>query len=209
MMAKKLAITILGAGNIGGTLGRKWLATEHKVTFGVSNPEGERARALRSEFGNGVMIGTTSEVLAQEADVIVMALPGAAMNSTITAYAAQLDGKVIIDTANRLGGGLLSSLATFQQQTPHAHIYRAFNTLGWENFADPLFDGVPADLFYCGPDGESHKAVEQLIVDVGLRPIYLGGVEQTSLVDSIGSLWFALVFGQHKGRHLAFKVLER
>lgn len=209
MATRKLAVTILGAGNIGGTLGRKWLATEHKVTFGVSNPQGERAQALHSELGNSIMIGTTSEVLAQEADVIVMALPGVVMDSTIKAYAAQLDGKIIIDTANRMAGGPLSSLATFQQQTPHAHIYRAFNTLGWENFADPLFDGVPADLFYCGPDGEPHKAVEQLIADVGLRPMYLGGVEQTTLVDSIGSLWFALVFGQHKGRHLAFKVLER
>ena len=103
----------------------------------------------------------------------------------------------------------MNSLATFQQYTPHALIYRAFNTLGWENFADPLFDGVQADLFYCGPEGESQKIAEQLISDVGLRPIYLGGIEQTSLVDSIGSLWFALVFGQHKSRHLAFKMLTR
>jgi 8-hydroxy-5-deazaflavin:NADPH oxidoreductase len=142
-------------------------------------------------------------------NIVVMALPGTAMESSIKANSAQLDDKIIIDTANRLGGGPMNSLATFQQFTPHAQIYRAFNTLGWENFADPLFDGIPADLFYCGPDGEPQKAVEQLISDIGLRPIYLGGVEQTSLVDSIGSLWFALVFGQRKGRHLAFKVLSR
>ena len=209
MATNKLTITILGAGNIGGTLGRKWHASGHEVVFGVSDPEGKHAHELRAELGRSVIVGTASEALANESDVVVMALPGTAMESSITANAAQLDGEIIIDTANRMGGGPMNSLAIFQKQTPHAHIYRAFSTLGWENFADPLFDGIAADLFYCGPDGEPRKNVEQLISDIGLRPMYLGGVEQTSLVDSIGSLWFALVFGQHKGRHLAFKVLSR
>lgn len=209
MTANKLTITILGAGNIGGTLGRKWHAAMHQVIFGVNNPEGKHGTELRAELGASVIVATASEALAHEADVVVMALPGTAMESSIITHAAQLDGKVIIDTANRLGGGPMNSLVTFQEYTPHAQIYRAFNTLGWENFADPLFDGVQADLFYCGPEGESQKIAEQLISDVGLRPIYLGGIEQTSLVDSIGSLWFALVFGQHKSRHLAFKMLMR
>jgi 8-hydroxy-5-deazaflavin:NADPH oxidoreductase len=209
MTTNKLTITILGAGNIGGTLGRKWHATGHKVIFGVSNPEGKHGSELRAELGQSVIVATASEALTHKTDVVVMALPGTAMESSIKANAAQLDGKIIIDTANRLGSGPMNSLAIFQQHTPHAQIYRAFNTLGWENFADPLFDGIPADLFYCGPDGDSQNAVEQLISDIGLRPVYLGGVEQTTLVDSIGSLWFALVFGQHKSRHLAFKVLSR
>lgn len=37
------------------------------------------------------------------------------------------------------------------------------------NFADPLYGGVPGDLFYAGPDGEAEAVVEQLIEDVGLR----------------------------------------
>ena len=103
----------------------------------------------------------------------------------------------------------MNSFATFQTYTPQAQLYRAFNSLGWENFADPVFDGIQADLFYCGPDGDTREVAEQMIVDVGLRPIRLGDVEQVGLVDSVGSLWFALVFGQGKGRHLAFKVLSR
>lgn len=52
-----------------------------------------------------------------------------------------------------------------------------------------------------------YKLSIDLISDVGLRPVYLGGAEQMGLLDSIASLWFALAFGQKKGRHLAFKVL--
>lgn len=41
---------------------------------------------------------------------------------------------------------------------PEAAVYRAFNIFGFENFADPVFGGIHADLFYAfcaGPDGES------------------------------------------------------
>jgi len=102
MATNKLTITILGAGNIGGTLGRKWHTAGHKVVFGVSDPGGKHAHELRAELGESVIVGTASEDLAYESDVVVMALPGTAMESSIIANAAQLDGKIIIDTANRL-----------------------------------------------------------------------------------------------------------
>ena len=205
---KQLRVAVLGAGNIGGTLGRKWIHAGHTVTFGVTNPNGEKAQALKADVGDKATIGTAADALAN-ADVVVMALPGAAMDEAITTNAAQLNSKIIIDAANKLGGGPMNSLATFEAHTPQAKVYRAFNTLGWENFADPHFDGIQADLFYSGPEGETREAVEQLISDVGLRPVWLGGAEQTGLVDSVGALWFALAFGQHKGRHLAFKMLSR
>lgn len=207
MASTTLTIAVLGAGNIGGTLGRKWVAAGHKVAFGVSDPNGSRAQSLRAELGD-ITIGSLADVLSTNPDVVVMALPGGAMETTITTYAAQLDGRIIIDATNRMGGGgAMNSFATFREHTPRAHIFRAFNSLGWENFADPLFDGVQADLFYCGSEGDSRAVVEQMIADVGLRPVSLGGVDQVALVDSVASLWFALALGQKKGRHLAFKML--
>lgn len=208
MNMNELRIAVLGAGNIGGTLGRKWAVAGHKVAFGVTNPDGARAQKVRAELGDKVRIGLVDAVLT-DSDVVVMALPGNAMEEAIIKHAAQLDGKIILDTANRLGGGPMNSFATFQTYTPQAQLYRAFNSLGWENFADPVFDGIKADLFYCGPDGDSREVADRMIEDVGLRPIRLGDVDQVGLVDGVGSLWFALVFGQGKGRHLAFKVLSR
>lgn len=207
MSTTKLTIAVLGAGNIGGTLGRKWVAAEHKIAFGVSDPNGSRAQSLRAELGDKATIGSLADVLSTNPDVVVMALPGGAMETTITTYASQLDGRIIIDATNRMGGGAMNSFATFREHTPRAHIFRAFNSLGWENFADPLFNGVQADLIYCGSEDESRAIVEQMIADVGLRPAYLGDVDQVGLVDSVASLWFALALGQKKGRHLAFKVL--
>jgi predicted dinucleotide-binding enzyme len=210
MTTGKLTIAVLGAGNIGGTLGRKWAGAGHQVAFGVQDPNGKHAQALRSDLGDKVIIGSIAQVLNSNPDVVVMALPGAAMDATIAEHATQLDSRIILDTANRMGGGgPMNSFATFQQHTPRARVFRAFNTLGWENFANPEFEGISADLFYCGPEGDARTAVEQLITDIELRPMYLGGVEQVGLVDAVGSLWFALALGQGKGRQLAFKVLTR
>lgn len=201
-----LRIAVLGAGNIGGTLGRKWVAAGHAVAFGVRDPNNAEAQTLR-QLGASVTVGTVTDALATDPQVVVMAVPGGAMDATITTHAAQLNGRAIIDAANRMGGGgPTDSFATFQQQTPNAQIYRAFNTLGWENFAHPDFNGVVGDLFYAGPEGESLTQVEQLISDVGLRPIRLGGTDQIGLVDSLLGLWFTL--SKTYGRHLAFKVLS-
>jgi 8-hydroxy-5-deazaflavin:NADPH oxidoreductase len=207
MAGKPLTIAVLGAGNIGGTLGKKWRGAGHEVRFGVQNPTGKHAQALRAELGNQAAIGTPGDVLQGKLAVVVIALPGGAVEATVQQYAAELNGHIIIDAANRMGEDSLHNLAPFQQYTPQAQLYRAFNSLGWENFAEPTFDGIQADLFYCGPDGDAQTTVEQLILDVGLRPVYLGGSERMGLLDSVAALWFALALGQKKGRHLAFKVL--
>src|SRR5260221_2966366 len=206
----ELRIAVLGAGNSGWPVGRKWMGAGHGVAFGVTNPAGVKAEALRTELGNKVSIDSIADVLAAgDIDVVVFAVPGAAMDEIIAAHAAQLDGKIIIDTANRMGGGPMNSFATFQARTPHAHIYRAFNSLGWENFADPEFNGIQADLFCCGPDGNTRELEEQLITDFGLRAVWLGAEEQVRLVHSLGAGGSGFAVGRGKGRHLAFKVLTR
>jgi predicted dinucleotide-binding enzyme len=207
MAGEKLVIAVLGAGNIGRTLGKKWNTAGHRVRFAVNDPAGKNAQALRTELGDQVVIGTIEDALQGNPDVILISLPGGAVEPTVRKYAAQFNGRIIIDAANRIGKDTLHNLAPFQQYTPQALYYRAFNTLGWENFAEPDFNGVQADLFYCGVDGDARTKVEQLISDVGLRPVYLGGVERLGVLDALASLWFTLALGQNKGRHLAFKVL--
>jgi len=165
-----LNIAVLGAGHIGGTIGRKWAEAGHNVSFGVTDPGGPKSQALRAELGDKVTIGSAEDALAA-GDIVLLALPGVSVDQTVAEYTSLLDGKVIIDAANKMGtGGPPNSLASLQALTPNARVYRAFNTLGWENFENPVINGVQADLFFCGPDGQDRKAVEQLISDVGSGP---------------------------------------
>lgn len=199
-------IAVLGAGKIGSTLGRKWVGAGNSVTFGVSDPNGQHAQEIKADLGNQAAIGTIAEALA-DAEVVVFAIPGPTMAETIAANAPALTDKLVIDAANRMGEPTANSLEDFRRHAPSARYVRAFNTLGWENFAEPDHDGEAADLLYCGPEGD-RDVVERLVVDVGLRPCWVGGAEQADLLDGATRLWFALVMGRGRSRRTAFRVLD-
>src|SRR5450432_1091088 len=203
-----MKIAVLGAGKIGGTLGKKWTKAGHSVRFGVRDVHKPQLQELLQSAGANASASSVPEAI-DFGEVILFAIPGTMMSETIAANAAALDGKTIIDSANRVAEPIVNSYAMFAAHTPKANVYRAFSTLGWENFENPTFGDVPADLFYCGPDGAPRPAIEALITAVGLRPIYVGGTDHGEVVDGLFKLWFSLVRGQKMSRAMAFKLLTR
>jgi predicted dinucleotide-binding enzyme len=129
------------------------------------------------------------------------------MSGVVEALGTALNGKVVIDAANNIGAPVANSVAIIQSAANEASVYRAFTIYGWENFAEPEVGGVRADLFYAGTDRRSRQAAEQLITDVGLNPVWVGGPEKAELVDQLLRLWFTLAFEQKKGRRMALKLL--
>src|SRR5215467_14537800 len=103
MTGKPVSIAVLGAGNIGGTLGKKWSAAGYQVRFGVQDPTGRNAQAVRADLGERATIGTTREALEGNPDVALIALPGKAVEQVARENAAQLNGRIIVDAANRMG----------------------------------------------------------------------------------------------------------
>jgi deazaflavin-dependent oxidoreductase (nitroreductase family) len=180
-------IAVIGTGKIGRTLGEALAAAGHHIRFGSRTPEESVREALEG------------------AEAVIVAIPGESVGDLAGDYADELAGKVVIDAANKFGDGPAHSAAEFAGLAPTARYVRAFNALGWENFADPVFDGVVADLFYSAEEAD-RETVERLIRDIGLNPVYLGP-EQHDLLDQLLKLWFTLATGQRRGRHLAFKVL--
>ena len=202
-----MKISILGAGNIGGTIGRKWVAQGHEVVFGVRDPNSARVKALLNAI-EGTASAAAVAAAVNGAEVVLLAIPGQAVESTLAALGGKLDGKIIIDATNNVGRPVMNSLAAVRAHAPGARLFRAFSNLGWENFAEPVFGGVQADLFYCGDSGQARTTVEALIADVGLRPVYVGDLDQVPVIDSLTRLWFALALQQGYGRHMAFKMLK-
>jgi predicted dinucleotide-binding enzyme len=198
------AIAVLGAGNIGATLAGKWTAAGHPVTLASRNPD---TAALRERARS---IGATTAAHAdavRDADVVLVALPGDAVAAVAAVLGAALDGKVVIDATNNLAAAEMNSIATITAHAPGAVCARAFNSLGWENFADPAFGDERADLYWCGPDGRATEVAEELIAGVGLRPVRVGGPEAIDVVDSVTRLWFALVTERGGRRRIAFRTL--
>jgi 8-hydroxy-5-deazaflavin:NADPH oxidoreductase len=197
-------IAVLGAGNIGATLARRWVVAGHQVTLASRTPDAPTLQELAA--GIGARTASHADAVTG-ADVMVVALPGNAAAAVADALGPALGSKLVIDATNNLAGGPMNSIDALTRHAPGVVAARAFNSLGWENFADPDFDGTTADLLWCGPDGHAGALVESLIADVGLHPVRVGGLEQLPVVDALASLWFALAVGQGRGRHLAFKVL--
>jgi hypothetical protein len=197
-----MKIGIIGAGNIGGTLGRKWATAGHDIRFGVRNPADAKFDALRT-------IGEVSGIgeAAASGRVMLLALPGPAAVDFVTQHAEALAGKIIIDATNNVRGAEMNVLGWLAKVAPSARLVRAFSTLGWENFADPQIGGEQIDLFFCG-DPAARTTAEQLIAEVGLRPVYIGNVDTAAALDGMTRVWFALIFGQGYGRRTAFKLLS-
>lgn len=197
-----MIIGIIGAGNIGSTLGRKWAAANHTVKFGVRDPADAKYGDLR---GIGAVVSISEA--AGFGEVILLALPGAAVAAFAAEHGQKLAGKILIDATNNMRAAEMNSLAVLAEIALDAQLVRAFSTLGWENFAEPEIAGTQIDLFFCGTTSARSK-VEQLISDVGLRPIYIGDIDTAATLDNMTRLWFTLSFAQGYGRRTAFRMLS-
>jgi 8-hydroxy-5-deazaflavin:NADPH oxidoreductase len=199
------SIAVIGSGKIGGGLASKWAASGHAVTFGARSPGKPALVELAEQIGAE---RAEIEAAVRKSDVVVFAIPGNEMAETLSSLGNLLDGKLVIDAANNVRGEHMNSATAAAKAAPGAAYYRAFNSYGWEQIERPVVDGTPADEFYCGPDGASRTTMEQLIVDVGFRPVWVGGPEEVDVVDGLLRLWFALVMKHGHSRRLAFKMLE-
>lgn len=205
-MATPLRIAIIGSGNIGGTVGAHWAVAGHQVVYGVRDTGSAKAQRILQRTGGGAEFKTIPDALAF-GDVILLAIPGASMPDFMARHGAPMDDKVVIDATNRFSEPVINAVAAIQRHAPRAEVFRVFNSLGWEVFADPVVGGAQVDHFFAGPDSPARATIEELIRAVGLRPVYVGGPETFRWVDALGGLWAALAFGQKHGRHIALKFL--
>lgn len=201
-----MKISVIGAGNVGGALGKKWAARSHEIRFGVRDPQAKKVQSLLAEIAGEATAVPVPESIAG-ADVVLFAIPGRVMPETVAGFGDRLDGKILVDATNNVGAEPMHSLDALRQAAPNGVLFRAFSNLGWENFANPIFKGIRANLFYCGDNGDERAAVDALIADVGLRPIYIGETEKAAIIDNLTRLWFTLALEQGRGRHLALKLL--
>src|SRR5947207_9989913 len=192
-----MQIAVIGGGFIGGILGRALARSGQKVTFGSRHAD-ERSVAEDTTAA----VAPIGDALAN-ADAVILALPGAAVAAFAAEHAAALDRKLVIDATNRMDTPTANCRAALPSTVRYA---RAFNTLGGENMADPMFADGPADMFFSSPEAD-RSAVEEVIEGVGLRPIFLGE-DQEALTDALFHVWIALAMGQGRGRRLALRLVD-
>lgn len=197
-----MRIAIIGTGNVGTSLGKGWSAAGHRIVYGSRHP---------ADVDCAVGTADTIPGAAQQADVIVLAVPYTAVAETLAAC-GQLGNRIVVDATNPMGrpvaDGHPSNSHLITASAPGTRVVKAFNSIGAELMANPLFDGLAAAGFVAGDDADARTTVLDLARDLGFEPVDAGGLDAAPLLESLAQLWVHLARSGH-GRAVAFALLRR
>ncbi|HMP91797.1 MAG TPA: NAD(P)-binding domain-containing protein [Phnomibacter sp.] len=205
-----MQIAIIGTGNVGGALAAKWAAAGHQIRLGVQNLQQFKGQHLLQ------LDGVTAHGLPQAtqlSDIILIATPATAA-VTVAQQLGNTAGKIIIDAMNVVMGrgpqGYTTTAQAILENTQTAQVIKCFNTTGYNNMANTLYNGVAIDAFMAGDSSEAKAVVRQLALDAGFGECYdVGGNDRFALLEQFAFFWINLAMMQGQGREIAFKLLKR
>src|SRR5262245_62174231 len=86
-------IAVIGAGNVGGTLGARWAQNGHRVVFGVRDVDDPKRLELLKRAGTNARVASVGEATAGAAGVL-LSTPWANTQEALRS-AGDLNGKVL------------------------------------------------------------------------------------------------------------------
>lgn len=185
-----LRIGIIGTGRIGGALARHWVNAGHEVFMSSRHPE--ELEGLADELGSRARAGTPREAAAF-GEVILVSVPYAAMPQIGADFAAELAGKIVLDTSNpseRRDGEMAipalekgSGVAT-AEFLAGTRVVRAFNCIPAASLANqPNRQPARIAIPLAGDDAEALAVAERLVDDAGFDGVVVGPLEVARYFD--------------------------
>jgi 8-hydroxy-5-deazaflavin:NADPH oxidoreductase len=215
-----MKIAIVGAGNMGGGLGKLWAKAGHEVIFSYSrNPD--KLQQLAAVAGNQAKVTDVKEAVAQSQ--LVMLAVGVSVLEEVISEIGVLDGKIIITCVSGLRPdftgqtiGLATNLAisvaeSVQHLTPNAYVVEAFNITFAEIIASESrdFQGDRPSIFYCGDDPDAKMVVAQLIEQCGYEAIDAGMLVVARSLETLSTAWVQFAAASQLFPNLGLKALKR
>ena len=202
-----MQIAVIGAGRVGTTLGNRWRAGGHEVTYGVRHPHDERHGPLGS-------VATPGDAVVG-ADVVVIALPWSSV-ADVTAV-IDVGDAVVVDATNPLAANArelvahpeLSGAQLVAGWTGSRRVVKAFNTTGSANMADPAYPGGQPVMFLAADDEDAKQVVAELAGELGFEPVDAGPLSAASDLEHVAALWIRLAYGLGHGPGIALSLLRR
>jgi predicted dinucleotide-binding enzyme len=197
-----MKIGIIGSGNMGAALGKKWSLKGHEVKFSFTK-DSEKLLSL-SALNNKTSSGSVEEAIIF-ADVLMLALPYQSLPEFFK-HSHLLEGKTIISCVSGLKPDFVgetvgiptnmknSVAEQIAEIAPNSAVVEAFNTTFAEILALPFDELKQLNLsvFYCGEDAEAKKTAAILIEDCGYNPINSGGIMTARSLETFASVWVQL-----------------
>jgi predicted dinucleotide-binding enzyme len=172
-------VTIIGTGNMGSAIA------------GVATKGGHSVQQLASQ----------DAAVPVEGDVVVLAVPHAALAEIVAERGESLAGKVVVDLTNPVDfttmDGLTvaadgSAAAELAAALPQSKVVKAFNT----NFASTLVSGavgpLPTTVLVAGDDDTAKAAVIELVAAAGLNGIDAGSLKRARELEALAFLQISL-----------------
>jgi predicted dinucleotide-binding enzyme len=207
-------IGVLGSGEVGQTLARGLKQRGHDVW--IASRTGDKLADFSRD--SGVAEGTF-EAVARHGELLVLAVKGAVAEELVEGLAAELAGKVVIDTTNPIAGmpiaGFLpyftgpdaSLMERLAKRAPQARFVKAFNSVGSALMVQPQLPGGRPSMFVAGDDAQAKVQVGELLAELGWEAEDVGGAPSARAVEALCQLWCAPGFLRGDWTH-AFKVLR-
>lgn len=187
---RRYNIGIIGSGNMGGAVGKRWAEAGHQVLFSSRNPD--QLTDLVEAAGFNARAGTPAEAAAF-GEVVFIAVPYGALPQIGADYAAAMAGKIVIECGNpradrdgpmadaaiAKGTGVASA-----EYLPGVRLVRAFNAISYlevdrEAHRSGELIGVPI----AGDDAGAVAVASQLVSDCGFEPVVVGGLARAREFD--------------------------
>jgi predicted dinucleotide-binding enzyme len=211
---KSMKIAIIGAGNVGGTLGRRWSLLGHEVCFGVRDAGREKYRSLLTQTSGRATLAPPAQACAG-ADAVLLATPWLATEAALQDCGG-MAGQVLIDATNPLGPDLRLTIGhtdsggeQVARWAPRARVVKAFNTTGFNIMDDPVIDGRHAVMFVAGDDAAAKSVVTDLASVLGCEAVDAGPLASARMLEPLAQLWIHGAYRQGLTRDYAFGLLRR
>ncbi|GAD25694.1 NADP oxidoreductase coenzyme F420-dependent [Gluconobacter thailandicus F149-1 = NBRC 100600] len=168
-------IGIIGAGQVGGTLGRLWARAGYQVMFSSRHPD--QLQDVVAGAGPNARAGSVDQAIAF-GDVIVLAVPYKAEPALARQYGQALKGKILIDADNAYpfrDGAIAAEahaagVARYSARLfPGTRFVRAFNSVNASTLSDG--GGGTTEVLYSYTDDAAGAVAAELIRVTGSVPV--------------------------------------
>lgn len=201
-------ISIIGTGNVGGALATNWSKKGHSIRLGVQNiHQFKGLDLLKNERTEAYSI----EEAVSGSEVVLIATPPTAIFGIIEQM-GDVSGVVLIDATNsvRQSPEPYKTVYHCLADKTKAEVVKCFNSTGFENMLDPVYNGEGIDMFMAGDSDAAKNVATRLALDAGFGScIDFGKSDKVELLEKFALSWINLAIMQGQGRNIAFKVLRR
>ncbi len=195
-VAAKPVVAIIGTGDMGDSLGPRFVELGYEVVYGSREPDGDKAQAVVQLTG-GNSRATSQREAAQAGDIVILAVPWPAME-TVAQNLGPLDNKIVIDISFPQKQGedgyyvpLLetSSAEMIQQWNPGARVMKTFALQASYVIDDPGVVGGPVTIPIAADDREAKEQIAGIIVEMGLDPVDAGPLRLSRELEAMQRLY--------------------